>query len=61
MLLKVPTLIIPLNIGKYAPENGPTRATRHFSVSEITERSVSGKSTKFKKLLITFLGKSAKF
>ena len=31
-LLKVPMLIIPLNIGKYATENGPARATGHFSV-----------------------------
>ena len=36
VLLKVPTLIIPQNIGKYAAKNGPARAIWHLSVLEMT-------------------------
>ena len=35
------------SIGKYATENGPARATRHFSVPGMMARSVLGKSAKF--------------
>ena len=47
MLLEFPTLIIPPKIG--ATENGPARATGHFSLPGMTARSVSAKSAKFKK------------
>ena len=60
MLLKVPTLIISPNIGKYAAEKGPAKATRHFSVPEMMAKRF-GQICQVYNTANNFLGKSAKF
>ena len=58
---EVPKLIISPNIGKYATKNGPARTTRHLSGPETMVRSVSGKSTKFKKTANNLFGQICQF